>query len=292
MDKYAIVSENLVKIYRAAGIEVPALQGLDLRVERGEIMAIVGSSGSGKTTLLNMIGGLDLPSAGRLYVCGKDLLKLKAAELVEYKRNTVGFVWRNGARNLLPCLSAAENVAMPMRFARKMVNGKLRRAIGLLDLVELKSRAKSGLSRLSGGEQQRVAIAIALANDPEVLLADEPTGSVDAGTSAGILDMFRRINRELGTTVLIFTHDREIAGKVNRVVSIRDGKAASEKIAAKSELSDASFGGVRREEFFAVDKAGGVQIPPEYLEKLRIKHGKVRVTAEEGRLVISAPDRV
>lgn len=243
---YVIESENLVKIYKKRDVEVVALQGLDLKVERGEVMAIVGNSGSGKSTLLNMIGGLDRPSAGRLYVAGKDLFALSQAELVEYKRSTVGFVWQNNARNLLPYLTVLENVMMPMQFAleRQYTSGADRKekAVGLLELVGLKHKKNSRLSGLSGGEQQRAAIAIALSNSPEVLLADEPTGSVDAATSAYLLDAFRQVNRDFGTTIVIVTHDREVAKKVNRVVLIRDGKVSSEMIATRKSLDGAFFG--------------------------------------------------
>ena len=230
-----IQCENLVKIYKTKDIEVLALQGLELTVDKGELMAIIGNSGSGKSTFLNMIGGLDRPSAGRLVVDGKDLFKLNEQQLVEYKRNTVGFVWQNNARNLLPWLSAWQNVEMPMLFDKGAK--KHQRAMELLDLVGLSHRSKSRLNQLSGGEQQRVAIAIALANRPKILLADEPTGSVDVKTSNYILDVFRTLNRELGLTVVIVTHDRMLARKVNRVVSIRDGKTSSERIISEGYLS-------------------------------------------------------
>ncbi len=208
-----------------------ALQGLDLLIERGEVMAIIGNSGSGKSTLLNMIGGLDKPSAGKLFVDGKDLFKLSEKELVAYKTVTVGFVWQNNARNLVPYLTALENVMMPMQFnTEEKVQKKRARAKGLLELTGINTRAGHRLNQLSGGEQQRVAIALALANHPRLLLADEPTGSVDSKTSDYILDMFKSINKELGTTVVIVTHDRQISKKVQRVVAIRDGKTSSELI--------------------------------------------------------------
>ena len=172
--------EELVKIYKTADLEVVALQGLDMQVEDGELMAIIGNSGSGKSTLLNMLGGLDKPSAGKLFVDGKDLLAFGEKELVKYKRETVGFVWQNNARNLIPYLTALENVELPV-----LLKGRRRRAraIELLEAVGLGHRIKNKLSELSGGEQQRVAIAIALTNEPKLLLADEPTGSLDTKTS-------------------------------------------------------------------------------------------------------------
>jgi len=195
MDKYVIVAENLVKIYKTKDLEVMALQGLDLLIERGEVMAIIGNSGSGKSTLLNMIGGLDKPSAGKLFVDGKDLFKMKERDLVDYKTTTVGFVWQNNARNLISYLSAVENVMMPMQFnTKRPIKYKKQRALELLGLMGIEKRATHKLSQLSGGEQQRVAIALSLANYPSVLLADEPTGSVDSRTSDLILDLFRTAN--------------------------------------------------------------------------------------------------
>ena len=200
-----IQCENLVKIYKTRDIEVLALQGLEISIDRGELMAIIGNSGSGKSTFLNMIGGLDRPSAGRLLVDGKNLFQLSERELVDYKRSTVGFVWQNNARNLLPYLTAWQNVQMPMLFDRGAK--KRQRALELLELVGLGHRKHSRLSQLSGGEQQRVAIAIALANRPKILLADEPTGAVDVKTGEFILDMFREVNRTTGLTIVIVTHD-------------------------------------------------------------------------------------
>src|SRR5690554_2161991 len=175
-----IQCEGLVKIYKTDEIEVVALQGLNMSVGKGEMMAIIGNSGSGKSTLLNILGGLDRPSAGQVRVGEWNLLKITDEQLVEYKRKTVGFIWQNNARNLLPYLTALENVEMPM-----MLSGQYDRAYAkqLLEWVGLEERIHSKLQQLSGGEQQRVAIAISLANKPSLLLADEPTGSVDTQTS-------------------------------------------------------------------------------------------------------------
>ncbi len=292
-----IECENLVKIYKTKDIEVLALQGLDLCVEQGELMAIVGNSGSGKSTFLNMIGGLDRPSAGRLMVMGRDLFKMSERELNEYKRHDVGFVWQNNARNLLPYLSAWQNVQLPMLFESE--GAKRARAMELLELVGMAHRKNHRLSQMSGGEQQRVAIAIALANRPKILLADEPTGSVDVKTSAYILDVFRRINREMGVTVVIVTHDRQLAGKLDRVVSIRDGKISSERIMRRSyrermqEIGDfAQDGGQAEEvqdEFSVLDRAGRLQIPKELLERLNVRGSRVRVEYRDGRIVIEQP---
>ncbi len=289
-----IECDNLVKIYKTKDIEVLALQGLDLTVERGELMAIIGNSGSGKSTFLNMIGGLDRPSAGKLYVDGKDLFRLTEAELVEYKKNTVGFVWQNNARNLLPYLTAYENVMTPMLFSKE--ENKKERANELLELVGLSHRKNNRLSQLSGGEQQRVAIAIALANKPKLLLADEPTGSVDRNTSDYILDMFRKLNEELGITIVIVTHDQGLAKKVNRVVSIRDGKTSTERIMKNdyiNKLGDVSFNWndteETQEEYAVLDRAGRLQIPPELLSGLGVDGNKVKLELKDGHIIIAKP---
>jgi ABC-type lipoprotein export system ATPase subunit len=292
-EKNMIECDNLVKIYKTKDIEVLALQGLELTVAEGELMAIIGNSGSGKSTFLNMIGGLDRPSAGRLFVDGKDLFKLNEKELVEYKRNTVGFVWQNNGRNLLPYLSALENVEMPMLFADP--KGKKERALELLELVGMSHRKNSRLNQLSGGEQQRIAIAIALANRPKLLLADEPTGSVDVRTSEYILDVFRKLNEELGLTVVIVTHDKNLAKKVNRVVAIRDGKTSSERIMKASYLERLSdihgFAEEETQEEYAVlDRAGRLQIPRELLEEIGLEGNKVKLEVENGRIVISGAE--
>ena len=286
-----IVCENLVKIYKTKDLEVLALQGLEITIAAGELMAIIGNSGSGKSTFLNMIGGLDRPSAGRLIVDGKDLFKLNEQELVEYKRNTVGFVWQNNARNLVAYLTAWQNVQLPMTFN----DGKKRKdkALELLELVGMSHKKHSRLSQLSGGEQQRIAIAIALANSPKILLADEPTGSVDARTGNYILDVFRELNQNMGLTVVIVTHDRMLSKKVNRVVAIRDGKTSSEMILKQSYADRLdSIGAFEdpHDEFAVLDKAGRVQIPRELLEGIGVKGNKVRLELENGRIIIKAPE--
>lgn len=289
-----IECDNLVKIYKTKDIEVLALQGLDLTVERGELMAIIGNSGSGKSTFLNMIGGLDRPSAGKLYVDGKNLFRLTEDELVEYKKNTVGFVWQNNARNLLPYLTAIENIMTPMLFTKEA--NKKERAVELLEMVGLSHRKNSRLSQLSGGEQQRVAIAIALANKPKLLLADEPTGSVDRNTSDYILDMFRNLNEQLGITIVIVTHDKGLARKVNRVVSIRDGKTSSERIMKEDyveKLKDMSFNwnnaDETQEEYAVLDRSGRLQIPSELLSGLGIDGNRVKLELKDGKIIIEKP---
>ena len=291
-NEYIIAAENLVKIYKTNDIEVLALQGLDLTVRRGEVMAIVGNSGSGKSTLLNMIGGLDKPSAGKLFVDGKDLFKLKEKELVEYKTLTVGFVWQNNARNLIPYLTALENVMMPMQFnTANPVKNKRARAWDLLEFTGMGQRAKHQLSQLSGGEQQRVAIAIALANRPQVLLADEPTGSVDTRTAELIMDMFRAANKELGTTVVIVTHDREISKQVGRVVAIRDGKTSSEFITSYAgRLAGIEGFAQPLDELAVLDRAGRVQIPREYIDKMKLEGNLLHIHMDDGKVILSSPE--
>lgn len=299
-DDVMIECDSLVKIYKTKDIEVLALQGLDLTVKRGELMAIIGNSGSGKSTFLNMIGGLDRPSAGKLYVDGKNLFQMTENELVKYKRSTVGFVWQNNARNLLPYLTAWENVMTPMLFVEEKEKAvseeeKKKRALELLELVGLGHRKDSKLSQLSGGEQQRVAIAIALANNPKLLLADEPTGAVDRKTADDILEMFRKLNEKLGLTIVIVTHDKELAKKVNRVVSIRDGKTSSERIMKndyreRMEHLDIDWQEEETQEEFAVlDRAGRVQIPSELLEQMGMDGNKVKLEFIGGKIVIEKP---
>ena len=289
--------DNLVKIYKTAEIEVVALQGLDLTVDDGELMAIIGNSGSGKSTLMNMLGALDKPSAGALSVAGHDLLKFDQKKTVKYQRETVGFVWQNNARNLLPYMSALENVEVPM-----MISGSAKRARAkeLLEIVGMSHRAKSKLAQLSGGEQQRVALAIAIANSPQLLLADEPTGAVDTNTGRQILDAMRRINRELGTTIVIVTHDIGLQHSVDRVVAIRDGRTSSEFVRRRSymdemenveNLYDRTLDVEESHvELVVMDGAGRVQLPRDYLEKMGIS-GKTRVQVlfDDGKLVIEKP---
>lgn len=291
-----IECENLIKIYKTADIEVVALQGLDLIIEEGEIMAIIGNSGSGKSTLLNMIGGLDKPTAGKLLVDGKDLFKLNKNDMVRYKKETVGFVWQNNARNLIPYLTAMENVELAMRIG----GGDKFKPLQLLKMVGVDHRKNSSLFQMSGGEQQRVAIAVAIANSPKILLADEPTGSVDTKTTSMIMDVFRRLNKELNLTIVIVTHDRQISNKVDRVVAIRDGRTSSEFIRKRSYLEElekldsiAPFGEETHDEFAVIDKAGRLQIPREYLNAIGIKEeNKVKVNLEGDRVVIFAPNSI
>lgn len=284
-----ILADNLVKIYKTAELEVLALQGLDLQVERGELLAIIGNSGSGKSTFLNMLGGLDTPSAGKLFVDGKNLFTMTEKQLVEYKRDTVGFVWQNNARNLLPYLSALENIMTPMQFGAE--KNKKEQALKLLDMVGMSHKKASRLNQLSGGEQQRIAIAIALANQPKLLLADEPTGSVDRKTADYILDVFRHLNRDEGQTIVIVTHDVALSKQVQRVVAIRDGKFSSERI-LKEQYSLEGATTINwqdeetQDEYAIIDRAGRIQIPKDMLTEAGIVDNKLRIEVKDGKIVL------
>ena len=295
MAEAMVQAESLVKIYKTKETEVMALQGLDLTIERGELTAIIGNSGSGKSTFLNMIGGLDRPTVGSLQVCGRNLFTMTEKELVLYKRNTVGFVWQNNARNLLPYLSAVENVMLPMYLST--TRNKREKAMELLERVGMAHKKNSRLQMLSGGEQQRIAIAIALANSPQLLLADEPTGSVDAKTADYIFDVFTELNKE-GQTILIVTHDVALSRKVRRVVAIRDGKISSERVLKEKYADRLKESNIdwhteeTQEEFAIVDKAGRVQIPAELLKEIGLKDNKVSVAVKDGKVVLSRPQNV
>ncbi len=286
-----IFCEDLFKIYKIADLEVVALRGLDLAVDAGEVVAIVGASGSGKTTLLNILAGYDSPSAGKVRVGDKDLLRMSSRDVEDYRREDVGFVWQQTSRNLFPYLTSLENVALPMMLTDLPSKERKQRAQDLLELMSMGHRMHHTPEKLSGGEQQRVAIGVALANHPPLLLADEPTGELDDATAGEILDLFGAVNRELNTTIMIVTHDPDIAYKVGRVVMIRDGKMSTEirrkvsyqRITSEVDTED------ELEEFTLVDGAGRVQIPREYLDQLKIKE-KARVVIEDGKVTLVSGD--
>jgi ABC-type lipoprotein export system ATPase subunit len=273
-----IACDNLVKIYKVADLEVVALQGLDLLVDPGEMIAIVGASGSGKSTLLSILGGLDVPSAGRATVAGHDLTAMGRRERTAYRRHVIGFVWQQTARNLLPYLSAQENVELPMILDGRPGKVRRERARELLAMVGLEQRADHRPDRLSGGEQQRVAIAVALANQPDVLLADEPTGELDTDTSSEIFELMRRVNREVGMTVVIVTHDPLVSEQVQRTVAIRDGRTATETL-RRTSISDDGDHEVIAEEFAVLDRAGRLQLPRAHVEALELER-RVRLRLE------------
>jgi ABC-type lipoprotein export system ATPase subunit len=279
-DGAEIICDNLVRVYKVAELEVIALQGLDLLVEQGEIIAIVGASGSGKSTLMGILGGLDTPTAGRAWVAGHDLARMGRRERTTYRRRVVGFVWQQTSRNLLPYLNARQNVELPM-----VLDGRAerrRRALELLELVGLAGRAEDPPEQLSGGEQQRVAIAVALANEPRVLLADEPTGELDSATSADVFELLRRINAEVGTTIVIVTHDPLAGLHVQRTVAIRDGRTSTETV-HRREQTDEGDHRVVAEEFAVLDRAGRLQLPRSHVEALHLKR-RVRLRLEEDHI--------
>ena len=281
--------ENLVKIYQQAGLEVIALQGLDLVVQRGEFTAIVGASGSGKSTLLGVLGGLVVPTAGGAVVAGHDLLRMSSRDRTHYRRREVGFVWQQAVRNLVPYLSALENVELPMRLDGRPRRVRRARANDLLDRVGLTGRAHHRPAQLSGGEQQRVAIATALANLPTVLLADEPTGELDSRTAAEIIGVLRDVNQEAGVTVLIVTHDLELAASVDRTVSIRDGRTSTE-VLRRSTVDGDGTTEIVAEEFAVLDRVGRLQLPSEYVDALELER-RVRLTLASDRINVW-PDRL
>jgi ABC-type lipoprotein export system ATPase subunit len=281
-ERALIVCDNLVKIYKVADLEVVALQGLDLVVESGEFIALVGASGSGKSTLLNVLGGLDVPSAGRAVVAGYQLAELGAREQTRYLRQVIGFIWQQTGRNLLPYLTALENVALPMAFDGVPDDARHRRALDLLDKVGLADRAGHRPDRLSGGEQQRVAIAVAVANEPEVLLADEPTGELDSATAADIFELLRRLNRETGVTIVVATHDPLVSGQVSRTVAIRDGRVSSEVL--RHRASEAEEHHIETE-YAVLDRVGRLQLPRDYVEALGLEK-RVRLELEDDHVTI------
>ena len=289
-----LVCDGLVKIYKTDEVEVMALQGLDLEIKKGELVAVIGKSGSGKSTLLNMIGGLEKPTAGRIYVDGHDLFAMSEGDLVDYRRNTVGFVWQNSTQNLFPYLTAVQNVEAPMYFSPGNEKERHEKAMKLLKLTGIDHKAQSYPAQMSGGEQQRVAIAVALACDPKILLADEPTGAVDSKTSDMIQDLFRKLNEEIGITIIIVTHDISLANKVSRVIMVSDGKISTEKIMKEEyrkkldELSTENLAEVEsHEEYSVMDKAHRVQLSEDFLALAGIDSNKVRVEVKDGKIIIS-----
>jgi putative ABC transport system ATP-binding protein len=279
-----IVCDGLVRIFKADGVEVVALQGLDLVVDRGEMLAIVGASGSGKSTLLNILSGLDVPTAGIAKVAGNELLSLSARRRLRYRRRVVGFVWQQTSRNLMPYLTAAENVELPMRLAGRRGAAPRRRVAELLDMVGVGHCADRRPDQISGGEQQRVAVAVAVANDPEVLFADEPTGELDESTAADVYRALHSTNAELGVTIVVVTHDLAVSGQVPRTVAIRDGRTATEVRRTARTTAD---GGTElvTVEYAVLDRAGRMQLPSSYVDELEMRD-RVKLTLESDHVEV------
>lgn len=291
-----ICCDSLVKIYMTDNRKVMALECLDLTVEDGEMIAIIGKSGSGKSTLLNIIGGLEPPTAGTIQIDGKDISTMSEKEMANYRKNKVGFVWQKSARNLFPYITVLQNVETSMLFRKESTSSKRKRALELLESVGMETKANNYPNQLSGGEQQRVAIAVALANQPTILLADEPTGAVDTKTADQIFQLFRKLNSELGITIIIVTHDLTLADRVKRTVMISDGKISTEKI-RRATLEDlggeSDFAGIELEnfeshqEYSVMDKAHRLQLSKEVLEEAGISSHRVKVEVVDGKVIIS-----
>src|SRR5258708_5230697 len=292
MLKYLVRCANLIKIYKIADLEVIALQGLDLEVAPGEMIALVGASGSGKTTLLNILGGLDVPTAGQASVGDYDLTRLSEEQRTRYRNLVVGYLWQQSGRNLLPDLTIADNIDLPQILNGTVAFHSSQRTFELLELVGLKGMEKKRPAQLSGGEQQRAAIAVALANRPALLLADEPTGELDSATAGSIIACLRQINMQFGLTIILVTHDVAVASGVDRTLAIRDGRINTETVRRNAPLTheEAALDGARSKgtstaiglslsthrESILVDAVGRLQLPKEALERLPI-HGRLDV---------------
>jgi ABC-type lipoprotein export system ATPase subunit len=277
-----VVCDNLVRIYQTEAVEVQALQGLDLLVHTGEMVAIVGASGSGKSTLLQVLAGVDAPTAGRARVAGHDLMTMSRADRVRYRRHVVGFVRQQTSRNLVPYLTASQVVDLPMTLAGVPRRERQQRTVRLLEAVGVAHCADRRPNQLSGGEQQRVAICVALANDPRVLLADEPTGELDSESAQEVFAALRTANRDLGATVVVVTHDTAVSGQVERTVAIRDGRTSSEVV---RRLNPDVDGEHHAQEYVVMDRAGRIQVPREYREALDLTR-RVRLTLEADHVAV------
>jgi len=276
-----IVCDNLLRVYQTEDVEVQALQGLDLLVHDGEMVAIVGASGSGKSTLLQVLAGVDAATAGHARVAGHDLLSMTRRERVHYRRHVVGFVRQQSMRNLVPYLSAAQVVDLPMGIAGVPRRDRERRTAQLLETLGVSHCARLRPHEMSGGEQQRVAIGVALANRPAVLLTDEPTGELDSVTAQEVFAALRTANTEWGTTVVIVTHDTGVSSQVARTVAIRDGRTSSEVLRGHEGQGTPGLA----EEFAVMDRAGRVQVPREFREALELTR-RVRLALTDDHVEI------
>jgi ABC-type lipoprotein export system ATPase subunit len=270
--------QNLIKIHKQGNLEVVALQGLDLTMEQGEFVSIVGASGAGKSTLLTILAGFEKPSAGRAVVVERDLTDISRKDLTTYYRRDVGFVWQDFTRNLLPYLNAIQNIELPLLLGGIRRRKRRKRSLALLEAVGLRGKAHAGVHTMSGGEQQRLALCVALAPGPRLLLADELTGELDTETSLEIFDLLRQLSHEGGLSVLVVTHDLAIANRSDRVIRMADGR-----IATQSRL-----GAI---EHASVDNRGMVQLPRDMMieagigESVRLKvvPEGILLQPEEGR---------
>jgi len=266
-----LACEGLFQLYVLDGREVVALQGVDFGVDWCEMVALLGPSGSGKSTMLSVMGGLERPSAGRVLLDGTDVTKLSEAQLTVLRRRRLGFVWQGAARNLLPHASAWENLEVPMLLAGLPAGRRRRRAGVLLDAVDLGDAARKPIRALSGGEQQRLAVAVALANNPPLLLADEPTSQLDRANVQRVVQLLKEAREDLGTTVVLVTHDAEVAAEMDRTVTIRDGRVSAE-----------GRGGT---EYTVVGPTGSLHLPADAVEVLP-PGGRVVVEVEPDRVVL------
>jgi putative ABC transport system ATP-binding protein len=287
-----IVCDRLVRIYSGDGIEVQALQGLDLLIAEGELTALIGAAGSGKSTLVNILAGLDAPTAGTAWVAGHDLGTMTAQQRLAYRRSVAGFIWQQTSRNLLPYMTARQNVLLPMRLNSLRGRERRRRADLLLDTLGIAHCADRTPDRMSGGEQQRAAIATALANQPKLLLADEPTGELDSATAQDVFAALRTANTELGVTMLVVTHDPAVSSQVRRTIAIRDGKTSSETI--RHTATDESGQTTQHaREYATLDRAGRVQLPRAMTRRLGIRN-RVELAEEPDHIGVwpdQAPDQ-
>ena len=273
---------DLFKIFKPADLEVVALRGVDLQVQPGELMAIIGASGSGKTTLLNILAGLERPSAGQVRVGDRDLLDISDNELVHYRRSEVGFVWQATSRNLVPYLNVRDNVELPLAINGVGSRERRERSAELLTALTMEDKARRFPSQLSGGEQQRVAIGVALANRPPLLLADEPTGELDTNMATEVFGLLGEMNRLFGVTIVIVTHYPGVARHVDRIVHIRDGRISAESFLQSTYQRS---GDSVEQEYLVVDRVGRLQLPQEYLERVRLE-GLATADLEGGQITI------
>jgi putative ABC transport system ATP-binding protein len=236
--KSVIKLAGVWKVYQMGDVEVPALRGLDLEIDKGEFVAVMGPSGSGKSTAMNMIGCLDMPTKGRIFLEGKDISHLSESDLAQIRGRKIGFIFQQF--NLIPTLTAIENVMLPMTFQGIPNSERRQRAVELLNLVELGERMNHKPNELSGGQQQRVAIARALANDPEVILADEPTGNLDSKTGGIVMEFLKKMHNTQCKTIVMVTHDANVAEHAERVEMLRDGEVVSSRKGRKHEHDEKS----------------------------------------------------